>query len=109
MGFVNLTPEPINIANIDGKITMTLHPSGDVAYVLNYNELVRCVIGIPIFHEKCLELINLPEPEDGVMYIVSKEVAQAAKRPDVLAPDTGPGAIYKDGQVLAVRGFLTFA
>jgi hypothetical protein len=108
MGFINLTPEPINIANIKGNFIMILPPSGKVAKVVNYNELIRYVSEIPIFRENFLQLIDLPEPEDGVTYITSKEVAQVAKRYDVVAPDTGPGAIHKDGQVLAVRGFLTF-
>jgi hypothetical protein len=106
---INLTPDPINIANINGDIIMTLPPSDNIAEVYYCSDLIEYMGEIPISRECFLDLINLPEPEDDVIYVVSREVARAAKRPDVLTPDTRFGAIRKDGQVVAIRGFLTFA
>ena len=54
------------------------------------------------------EVQNLPEPEDGIVYIVSALVAAACHaRKDVVSPATGhPNAVRKDGQVYSVPGFV---
>ncbi len=55
---------------------------------------------------------GLPEPEQGVIFIVSTLAAQYAAeqgRKDFVSPDTGSTAIRENGQVVAVRGFQTFA
>lgn len=56
------------------------------------------------------DLDNLPEPEEGTIYIVSAMVLAAAKnkgRTDVVAPATGhPDCIRKDGFIVSVPGFV---
>lgn len=50
---------------------------------------------------------GLPAPEEGVLFVVSGMVAQAARRPDVVAPATGhPAAVRRDGQVYSVPGWI---
>jgi len=46
---------------------------------------------------------NLPDPPEGVYYIVSLAVAQAARRPDLLVPDD----MVRDeqGRILGCRRF----
>lgn len=56
------------------------------------------------------EIENLPEPEEGTIYIVSAMVLAAAKekgRTDVVAPATGhPDSIREDGFIVSVPGFV---
>jgi hypothetical protein len=51
---------------------------------------------------------NLPDPQPGVIYIVSALVAQAAKRADVVSPATGHPLARRDqnGQIISVPGFV---
>ena len=54
------------------------------------------------------EVQGLPAPEEGVFYIVSALVAQAAKRADVVSPATGHPDVVRDqkGQIQSVPGFV---
>ena len=106
MKFANLTQHDLNIVleNGDGLI---LPASGEVARVTFSTQQVDEVDGIPIYktiYEP--EIIGLPEPEDGTIFIVSSLAAQTAKRQDVLAPTK----LIRDddGQVVAAGGFATF-
>jgi hypothetical protein len=52
---------------------------------------------------------GLPEPQDGVIFVVSGMVLDAlgSTRPDVVAPDTGADAIRNEkGHIVAVMGFV---
>lgn len=57
------------------------------------------------------EIIGLPEPQEGVKYIVSMVVAQINHisenpRDDLISPDTGATAIRgQNGQISIVTGF----
>ena len=122
---VNLTPHEIQIVIGTGAYGVhTIPPSGQIA---------RCVVktvpagmigalGFPLRDGKWNDdpvawlsrqefgaVEGLPEPKEGVWYIVSTLVAQQAKRADVVSPDTGPTAIRENGQVKAVLGFQSFA
>ena len=84
--FVNLTEHDINIDNCS-----VLSPSGDVARVSSESYIDRVVssnVGdVPIFAVKFGEVINLPEPQDNVCYIVSRMVAAAVpERDDLYVP-----------------------
>jgi hypothetical protein len=67
------------------------------------------VDGVPLVRQEFGEIENLPDSVDGVIYVTSTLVAQRAKRPDVVSPDTGPKAIRENGQVVAVRALQVFA
>ena len=106
MKFVNLTQHDLTIIleNGDGLV---LPASGEVARVTFSTQQVDEVAGIPIFktvYEP--EVIGLPEPEDGTIFIVSSLAAQTVRRQDVLAPTK----LIRDddGQVIAAGGFATF-
>ena len=97
--FINLTPHTINLTN-----GAAYAASGQVARVANAhtpfdeNGLASIEWG---------EVTGLPEPQDGVLYIVSSLVAQAAKRHDVVSPASGhPDVVRKDGQIISVPGFI---
>ena len=72
--FVNLTPHPINLNT--GGLLRVYPPSGNVARVssthsqFDENGIASLSFG---------EVQGLPEPQEGVFYIVSAMVAQAAK------------------------------
>ncbi|MHC1589316.1 MAG: hypothetical protein ACXQS1_05835 [Methermicoccaceae archaeon] len=110
MKLVNLTPHAITVVQ-NGK-TLEIPPSDRVARVDVRQTVVGHVNGIPIVKSEFGEIAGLPEPQQGVVYICSTMVAQAAAkkmRIDVLAPDTGPTAIRDEsGRIVAVRRFQIF-
>lgn len=106
---VNLTPHPIRVADKDGNIVAVFPPSGLVARVATTAEVVAHIGDIPVVRTTFGEVAGVPDPKDGVVYIASTLVAQALRRRDVVSPDTGPTALREGGQVVAVRGFQTFA
>jgi hypothetical protein len=106
---INLTPHTVSLADADGNVIATFPPSGQVARVATSTEVVAQLMGRPISRTTFGEVTGIPAPAEGVVYLVSTIVAQAARRPDVVSPDTGPTAVRKDGQVVAVRGFQVFA
>lgn len=99
--FINLTPHTITINN-----GTKYNPSGKVARVENQFSNFCCGISTVFYGE----IENLPEPEEGTIYIVSAMVLAAAKekgRTDVVAPATGhPDCVRKDGFIVSVPGFV---
>lgn len=106
---INLTPHPVSLADTEGNVIATFPPSGQTARVATSTEVVAQLMGRPISRTTFGEVTGVPAPKEGVVFLVSTIVAQAARRPDVVSPDTGPTAVRKDGQVVAVRGFQVFA
>jgi len=84
--FVNLTYHDIVLITQDGE-TVTIPPSGKIARVKFEPEVIDVVDGIPVVHIKYHDPVGLPEPEDGVYYLVSSTIKNAVgeKRPDVVA------------------------
>lgn len=106
MKFVNLTQHDLTIVLENGD-DLVLHASGEVARVAFSTQQVDEIDGIPIYktiYEP--EIVGLPEPQDGTIFVVSSLTAQTIKRPDVLAPTK----LIRDddGQVVAAGGFSTF-
>ena len=103
MNFVNLTPHPIVVRLNDGS-DLTFPPSGKVARV---DELPTTTVGevggVKILSRTVFgEVIDLPEPTEGVGYIVSGLVAGVVYRADVFAPATGP----KDNAIRNEKGHI---
>lgn len=113
--FINLTPHTVSIILASGE-TLTIDPQPTPARVSQSHTVItrsddgdqsgRSVeIAAPVYGE----IVGLPSPVPTVAYIVSVFVANAAAakgRTDVLYPDSGPDAVRKDGQVVAVRRLL---
>lgn len=103
--FVNLIGHEITISGHG-----TLPKSENPCFVKTKQRIVGKLVGIPIA-ETHFELIeNLPDPEEGVYYIVNRITMDFIpfNREDVFCVDTGPSAIRDDnGQVIAVTQ-LTF-
>jgi hypothetical protein len=107
MQIINLTPHPITIQP-SGAPAVTIPVSGRIARLDSAQEIDAGVAGVPVVTTRFGRVIGLPEPEEGKVYIVSSIVAQHVRRPDVLAPDTGPTAIRQDGQIVAVTRLQRF-
>lgn len=82
----NLTPHTVNIVLEDGSV-IDYPPFGRVARVSAQTKRVGMVGNIPITVTVFGEVEGLPDPEEGVIYIVSSLVAQRVPdRLDVFVP-----------------------
>ena len=98
--FVNLIGHDITISGYG-----TLPKSDNPCYVKTKQRIIGKVAGIPIAETHFESIENLPEPEEGVYYIVNKISLDFIPftREDVFCVDTGPSAIRgENGQVVAV-------
>ena len=107
MEVINLTPHVINVLAEAGEVSYP--PSGSVARVTTAQAVVGHINGIPVSRNQFSEVTGVPSAMDGVVYLVSAMVAGAVKRADVISPDTGPSAIREGGNIVAVRGFVSWA
>ena len=98
--FVNLIGHDITISGYG-----TLSKSETPCFVKTQQRIIGKVAGIPIAETQFESIENLPDPEEGVYYIVSRISMDFIpfSREDVFCVDTGPTAIRDDnGQVVAV-------
>lgn len=104
MTFVNLTPHAINILNDQGQEILVVPPSGTVARCQQREEVLFVIDGISITHQVFTdEVQNVPEPQEGTMFIVSRLVASALPdRRDLMIP--GPLVRNDQGQPIGCRG-----
>lgn len=96
---VNLTDHPIVL---HGEINKFIKPSGMVARV---NDKVK-KIGRGIFKKEVECITNLPNPKDGVIYIVSYRTMYASDRTDLAAPLTSKANKNMNGGVISVPGLI---
>lgn len=103
---VNLTPHELTIAGT------TVPPSGLVARVnVEQKQLSTITVGqaeVAVFSQIYGAITDLPAPEPDVFYLVSNVVRSVlgSSRSDVLAPDTGPTGIRKDGHIVGVTQLI---
>lgn len=99
--FVNLMPHPATIVTSSGVISVP--PSGQLCRVRTTSVTLGEVGGVPVYVDEFGEVEGLPDPQDGVVLLVSGLVLAALRgsgRRDVLAPGTGP----QDGPVRSPEG-----
>lgn len=106
--YINLTPHIVNIQTTKGEILS--FPSEAQARVAQTSQvLVETAEGIPIKSTSYGEIEGLPDPQENTIFIVSMLVAQAARRLDVLSPDSGPSACRDaNGNILYVRALVSY-
>lgn len=83
----NYTGHPLTITQ--GNRSVKLRPLGRAKInsdVEEHGSIQFDGLSIPLLHLKERTILNLPDPEPGVVYIVSGIVATAAQREDVVAP-----------------------
>ena len=105
MRLVNLTPHPLSVVCPDGQ-TLQVPPSGTIARVAvtrrPAGQLRVEGASLDVHVVEYGDVEGLPEPEAGVIYVVSALVASRVPRPDVYAP----GELVRDeaGRVVGCRG-----
>lgn len=107
--YINLTPHALSVKALDGAI-LVLPPSPDGAARVVYDRLppeqiriggseVAVAVAGPV-----KEIIGLPDPQPGIVFIVAKAVADAAPahRGDLMSP----GRLIRDadGKVIGCDG-----
>jgi hypothetical protein len=105
---VNLTPYEIRLVDEKGEIIIAFPPTGIVAKVINSQEVIGEMFGRPIIKIMFNKIENLPNPSNGVVYIVSADIAKIAKRKDVLAPNMDEATVNEHKKVISTRSFQTF-
>ena len=98
--FVNLLGHDITISGYG-----TLEKSENPCFVKTTQRIIGNLAGIPISETQFESIVNLPEPEEGVYYIVNRVTMDFVPftREDVFCVDTGPSAVRdENGQVVAV-------
>lgn len=113
MRFINLCPHALTLRPQVGA-DLVVPPSGSVARVktipatpgfLVTRDFGTFEVAPPTTYGA---VEGLPEPVDGVIYLVSGQVREQVARKDVFSPGTGPedGAIREKGQVVAVTRLI---
>lgn len=109
MNLVNLTPHAINLHGNDDNV-ITIQPCGEVARLSVTREtrspVVAAGVTLPVCRPTLGEIKGLPDPRDGVLYVVSALVAEAAKRQDVMSP----GELIRDadGVIVGANGLCAY-
>ena len=108
---VNLTPHELKLYDEDGRLIVTLPPSGQIARVstkeMKIGELDGEVDSIPVFTTMYGDVEGLPPREEDTYYIVSRMVLNHPSlkdREDVFAP----GKLLRDenGRVIGAVGLV---
>lgn len=116
MKFINLTPHEVTLSN--PYLNLTFKPSGIVSRVdMGYEKrLLDFEIGegmnlsIPCQVTPKAKVTNLPDPKEGVVYIVSSYVAQVVRRDDLVSPLTDSTAERdSNGNILSVKAFQSYS
>ena len=88
---VNLTSHKINVLDEDDDTIISIDPSGDVARVNREDKLIQIIryktTELDVVEHKVNGIDNLPEPEEGKIFIVSRMVAEKSNRTDLYVPD----------------------
>ena len=101
---INLTPHAINLYK-NGEFIETL-PSCGIVRVKFENKVVDTVNGYEVKQLKLIEMCDLPPQISNTYYIVSRIVAEVAKRSDLLVPcDTIRDS---EGCIIGCSSFATF-
>lgn len=118
MKFVNLTPHALRIrrnkTNTATEVDPTdrvLQPAAMPARISSKTVNMGDIDGVPLVKTELGEIENLPEPQEGVIYIASMLVVQKAAsmgRTDVLGPNTSPNEDLRYPKGHPQQG-LTFA
>ena len=99
---INLTPHDLNI--VHGDLITIVKAENTPARVSSKVEVIGYLNnGIPLYDTVYGEVIDLPQPQDGVIYVVSRIVKNCVPdRKDVLVP----GNLLRDdkGNVIGCNG-----
>lgn len=106
----NLTAVPVVLISEDGSRTEYL-PSGNEARVdVEEQEVLPRVQGHRRTRNVYGAVQNLPEPRNGVLYIVSMPVGMnhGTQRTDLIGPNTNKAIRGDRGQIIGVPSFVQY-
>ncbi|MER5182585.1 hypothetical protein ABT009_30250 [Streptomyces sp. NPDC002896] len=84
---VNLTPHPIRVLTPDGELFVAGPPARRTEHVREESRLEVNGRPVPVLRLGYGAVLDLPEPEPGTWYVVSRVVADALpERGDLLVP-----------------------
>lgn len=106
MKVINLTPHDVNICDEYGdEVIKTYKASGIIARVSHGWSTVDYVDGVPVVVRTNEKIVNLPDPQEGVFYIVSNIVLDyCPDRLDILAPVLQ--VKDRDGRIIGCRALV---
>ena len=112
MKLINLTGRKLDIYNEEGKEIIVSIPSDGTATVQVSRTECGKVGDFALHRTEYGEIEGLPDPSDGITYIVNFFVLNALKyhnikRDDCVSPDTAFQSAVRDeqGHVIGIRGF----
>jgi hypothetical protein len=111
MEIINLTPHDFSLCNEAGDVVRVIQPTKPAARVSSASQAIGSIDGIPVTETAFGAVEGLPDPREGVCYIVSLLVQQRVPhRSDVYRPDTGPSSVVRDaaGQIVGVKALAAF-
>ena len=91
--------------NDQGDITLVIKPEGTPARCTVKREIAFIADSVSVNKSVFGEVVGLPEPIEGTWYIVSRIVAEAAQRSDLLVPDET--VRNSEGQIVGCKSFAT--
>ena len=117
MRLINLTPHNVNFMDEDGNVLKTIKPAAEAPRLKTFKGSSTTIdvdgLSIPLsggfkFLDELVEGQSLPPQEDGVLYIVSKALADYAVsvgRNDFVSPDR----VVRDdkGAIIGCRGLAS--
>ena len=80
MKIINLTPHDFTLCNDTGEIIRIIEPTKPTARVSSVVRIVGEIDDIPITETTFGAVEDLPEPQEGTIYIVSLLVQQAVNQ-----------------------------
>lgn len=102
---INATPHAVTIMDAENNVIQTLEPSGICPRCSVSRETVDSINGIPVNRSMFGDVVGLPDYKEGTIYIVSRVVAEAAKRHDLYIVDD---AVRDEaGRIIGCRALAT--
>lgn len=109
MKVVNLTPHPLTLVGNNG--TLNVPASGQIARLAVTRQPLAAItvdgVELSVNRPTLGDVTGLPDPQPGVVYVVSALVAEAAGRLDVMSP----GELLRDenGVIIGAKGLCSYA
>lgn len=107
MRIVNLTPHEVKIVD-GGNNVVAVFPSDGVARASQHDVLVDEINSIPVVKTEFGEVLGLPEPTEGTVFIVSRITVEAVRAQGLSTDDllVTSGAVRDDqGRIVGCRAF----
>ena len=103
--FVNLTPHEVTLVDDQQNVLLVVRPEETSARCAVKREIAFLADGVQVNRSLFGEVVGLPAPIQGTWYIVSRIVAEAARRGDLLVPDET--VRNSEGQIVGCKSFAT--